>query len=346
MKPTGDRLPDDGLIARGEALLASLTAVVSARLVLDPKKGPHVHVLTTAETPVSEVSRTVMSALVLGMGFEVRADQITVVHSRLSRRELQGLLGLEAADPEPAPVLPEEPATGPPHANADSEGSESSLGGSAAVAERVPETKRWPETNRSSETKRSPETKPSPEKPSPEVKRSPETAGVPESQRLPEKRSAEPDLQRLALRDLQLKKSPDGGFDILVRLTSSDRSIGAQRDADGTEEDSLEVPASAALGVIQEFLRSGRGDGLPVMLRFLAAQHVRSSAHDVVVVLVEAEVGDRRIPLTGAASADQGVERASILATLQATNAFVAGTLTAEPANGTSGGTSAGASAR
>jgi hypothetical protein len=131
-----------------------------------------------------------------------------------------------------------------------------------------------------------------------------------------------------------LNKNPGGGFDILVRLTGNDRSIGAQREAAGTEDDSLEVPATAALGVIQEFLRSGRTDGRQTMLRFLAAQRVRSSAHDVVVVLVEADIGDRRIPLTGAASAYQGVERASILATLQATNAFVAGTLTANPVNG------------
>ena len=84
MKTTGNGVPvdglddglDDGLIESVEALLVSLTVVVSARLVLDPKKGPHVHVLVTAETPVSEVSRTVMSALVLGAGFEVRAGSM------------------------------------------------------------------------------------------------------------------------------------------------------------------------------------------------------------------------------------------------------------------------------
>ena len=148
-----------------------------------------------------------------------------------------------------------------------------------------------------------------------------------------------------------MHKNADGGFDILVRLTSKDRSIGAQRDAEGTEEDSLEVPASAALSVIEEFLRSGRegeahaegavpaGGGVPsrgtapVILRFMAAKHVRRHGHDVVVVLVEADVGGRKVPLTGAASASQGIERASILATLQATNAFVAGTLTTEAAN-------------
>ncbi len=147
---------------------------------------------------------------------------------------------------------------------------------------------------------------------------------------------SEVEFRRLELQDLQLERHPQGGFGISVRLADNDRSIGAQREAAGSEEDSLEVPASAALGVIEEFLRAGRDDGLSVVLRFMAARRLRHPQHDVVVVLVEAIVRGRRIPLTGAASANDGVERASILATLQATNAFVAGTLTATSANGSS----------
>ncbi len=52
MKPTDDG-GSDGLVERAEALLVSLSSVVSAKLVLDKKRGPHAHVLTTAETPVS-----------------------------------------------------------------------------------------------------------------------------------------------------------------------------------------------------------------------------------------------------------------------------------------------------
>jgi hypothetical protein len=63
------------------------------------------------------------------------------------------------------------------------------------------------------------------------------------------------------------------------------------------------------------------------VLRFLAARRLRHPQHDTVVVLVEAVVRGRQIPLTGAATVGDGVERASILATLQATNAFVAGSL-------------------
>ena len=66
---------------------------------------------------------------------------------------------------------------------------------------------------------------------------------------------------RLELKDLQLEKHPHGGFTISVRLADNDKTIAVEREAAGTEEDSLEVPASAALDVIQEFLRSGRTDG-------------------------------------------------------------------------------------
>jgi hypothetical protein len=48
-----------------------------------------------------------------------------------------------------------------------------------------------------------------------------------------------------------LSKNPQGGFAISVRLAAEDRSIGAEREAAGTEEDSLEVPANTSLGVIQ-----------------------------------------------------------------------------------------------
>ena len=142
------------------------------------------------------------------------------------------------------------------------------------------------------------------------------------------------DHRRLQLEDLELDKSAQGGFTISVRLADNDRSIAAQRDAAGTEQDLLEVPASAALEVIQEFLRAGREDGLSVALRFLSARRLRRPQHDVVVVLVEAVARGRRIPLTGAASANDGVERASVLATLQATNAFVVGTRTADSGDG------------
>lgn len=290
MTPTENQNPEGGLVQRVEVLLSSLTAVVSARVIIDEENGAHVHIIATSEMPVSEVSQSVMSALTWGLGFEVPSNQITVVQSSLSREELKALLRSETTDSTAPPAPPqelttEEPAAGGPDPKPsvpDTGLVEFSLGG----------TQREPPDG------------------------------------------AEVEFRRLELQDLQLEKHPQGGFGISVRLADTDRSIGAQREAAGTEEDFLEVPASAALGVIQEFLRVGRGDGLGVVLRFMAARRLRHPQHDVVVVLVEAVVRGRRIPLTGAASANDGVERASILATLQATNAFVAGTLTANSANG------------
>ncbi len=295
MTPTENQNPEGGLVQRVEVLLSSLTAVVSARVILDEEKGAQVHIIATSEMPVSEVSQAVMSALTWGLGLEVPSNQITVVQSSLSREELKALLGSEGANsspsspahkaPTPEKAVAEKAAADPPDPKAavpDTGLVEFSLGG---------------------------------------------TQGEPVG-------AAEAEFRRLELQDLRLEKHPQGGFGISVRLADNDRSIGAQREAAGTEEDSLEVPASAALGVIQEFLRVGRNDGLSVVLRFLAARRLRHPQHDVVVVLVEAVVRGRRIPLTGAASANDGVERASILATLQATNAFVAGTLTANSANG------------
>ena len=296
MTRTDTQDPEGGLVQRVEVLLSSLTAVVSARVVLDQPGGGHVHIIATDEVPVVEVSRAVMSALTWGLGLEVPSNNITVVQSKLSREELRSLLlRSEQSDPPPTPVTPEtplsitveNPPTGSPAAGqsvADTGLLEFSLGGTRG-----------------------------------------ETIG-----------ETEHSLRRLELQDLQLNKNPQGGFAISVRLADEDRSIGAEREAAGTEEDSLEVPASTALDVIQQFLRAGREDGPSAVFRFLAARRLRRPQHDVVVVVVEAVVRGRRIPLTGATSANDGVERASILATLQATNAFVAGTLPADSAIGSS----------
>ena len=76
MTATVDQNADGGLVERVESLLSSLTAVVSARVILDEEKGPQVHIIATSEMPVSEVSRAVISALTWGLGFEVPSSQI------------------------------------------------------------------------------------------------------------------------------------------------------------------------------------------------------------------------------------------------------------------------------
>ena len=314
MTATGDQSEDGGLVERVELLLSSLTSVVSARVILDQGTGTHVHIIATSEVPVSEVSRSVMSALNWGMGFELPPDHITVVQSRLSREELRALLlGPEESDPSSTPAAPESPPIG----STDPESTD-------------------PESTDTEST--DPEST-DPESTDPESTVPQST--VPNTGLLEFSLGAthgattsvsDLDIHRLELKDLQLDKNPEGGFSISVRLAYNDRSIGAQREAAGTEQDFLEVPASTTLAVIQEFLRAGREDAPSVLLRFLAARRLRHPQHDTIVVLVEAVVRGRRIPLTGAASAADGVERASILATLQATNAFVAGSLIADPA--------------
>ena len=61
-----------------------------------------------------------------------------------------------------------------------------------------------------------------------------------------------------------------------------------------------------------------------VLFRPVIRRKVIRTEHPIVV---EAVVRGRQIPLTGAASVSDGVERTSILAMLQATNAFVASSL-------------------
>jgi len=316
MTTTDDQSAEGGLAERVETLLGSLTAVVSARVVLDETAGPHVHIIATAEVPVAEVSRAVISALTWGLGLDVPSDNVTVVQSSLSRDELRALLlGSDMDDPPDIPVVQETPPT------------------ASTPTASLPAT--------SPPTAAPPPDSPPPDSPPPDS--TDPDRSVPDTGLLEfslggtggeQTGGSEIEVRRLELQDLQLERRPQGGFGISVRLADNDRSIGAQREAAGTEEDLLEVPASAALGVIQEFLRAGRKDGRSVVLKFLAARRLRRPQHDVVVVVVEAAVHGRRIPLTGAASANDGVERASILATLQATNAFVAGTLMANSADG------------
>lgn len=361
MTPNGDQGLDGGLVRRAEVLLSSLAGVVSARVILDQEKGAQVHIIATTELPVSEISRAVMSALTWGLGCSVPSDHITVVQSRLSREKLYALLGLEKADPPLTPVVPEPPPTDPPDPEPpvpDTELSEFSGGEAQAEKMRGSEEELTSllglETADPLPTPVVPEPPPAPAVPGPPP--APVVAGPPPTgppaPRPPisdtgliefsvggaqaERRvGLEEELPRLRLQDLQVNRSPEGGFGILVRLTDNDRSIGAERESGGTAEDSLEVPACATLGVIQEFLRTDRKDGPSVVFKFVAARRLHHPEHDVVIVVVEAAANGRRIPLTGAASAEEGVEKASILATLQATNAFVANNATTATGNGT-----------
>ena len=138
---------------------------------------------------------------------------------------------------------------------------------------------------------------------------------------------SELDRPRLKLEDFHISRRPEGGYGVGVRLGENGTSVPAVRVGGETEADLLQLPANTALDAIQGFLRKQRSDGPKVSLKLLGARRLRDPQHDVVAVLIAAAVNDRNVPLAGAASADQGVPQASVLATLQATNAFVADTL-------------------
>jgi hypothetical protein len=270
MTPAGHPIPDDAIIQRAEALLESLTAVVSARVLFDEEKGAEVHVFATEEMPVSEVSLAVMSALVWGLGFDVESGRVNVIQSRLPREELNSLLVPKKAEsstqeqgPDRVPPDPPSPETSIP----DTGLVEFSIGGS---------------------------------------------------------KSTEFDLPRLKLHDLTISRRPEGGQGILVRLGINGLSATALSEGGDTEQDMLELPAKAAIAAIQELLQLRQGEGQGVVLKLQGAGRLRYAQQDIVGVLVAAQINGRKVPLAGVAYAAQNVAQASIFATLQATNAFVA----------------------
>ena len=286
MIPAGDATADVGLIKRVEALLESLTAVVSARALIDEEKGTQVHLIVTTEMPMSEVSRAVMSALTWGIGLDVPPEQIMVVQSRLSRDELNDLLDRKKTESPTHGHSPEDRLLSPPSPQAsfpDTGLLEFSIGECDSTAADRPDF----------------------------------------------------DLRRFRLEDFRITKKRDGRWGVTVRLGANYNSIAALREGGETEADMLDVPANATLDAIQEFLHKQRTDGPGVALKLLGTRRLRHPHHDIVVVLIAALLNGRNVPLTGAASADQGVVQAAILATLQATNAFVAGTLLPEQPGGT-----------
>lgn len=131
--------------------------------------------------------------------------------------------------------------------------------------------------------------------------------------------------RRFTLVDFEVDHAPSGDLDIGVRLAGFGQAVDRRRAGSDDEASHLRLGASATLDAVHDLLRIGgwneRHDG---DLRSAGACRLRTGEHDLVVVLAEALMHGHRIPLAGAISADCGVERASITATLQATNALVA----------------------
>ena len=101
--------------------------------------------------------------------------------------------------------------------------------------------------------------------------------------------------------------------------------VDRRRNGSENEAAQLQLGASATLDAVHELLRlAGWSEYHDGDLRHAGACRLRTGEHDIVVVLAEALMNGHRVPLAGATSADDGVERASITATLQATNPLVA----------------------
>lgn len=131
--------------------------------------------------------------------------------------------------------------------------------------------------------------------------------------------------RRLTLVDFEVDRSPSGDLDVGVRLTGFGEAVDRSRNGSDNEAAHLELGASATLDGVHELLQiGGWSERHDRDLRHAGTSRLRTGEHDIVVVLAEALMDGRWVPLAGAASADSGVERASITAALQATNALVA----------------------
>lgn len=294
---------DAELARRAEALLESLAAVVSARVLLDQEIPPQVHVLSTNATPVSEVHAAVTSALLSGLELEVPASRISIAQSRLTRDELDVLLGRDSGQTEE-----DRPATSPTPGEEAAPQDESREGDQQSGGA-VPDT---PEDGPPHQTAT---------QPAPSLGNGDATSETPVGATAP----------RLELLSFHVVKNEAGGLDIGVRLGGAAGPVESRREGIDSHKGLHELPAAATLEAVQELLESVGWNGhRHVSLELLGTRRLVSARHDSVVVLVEATVDDRKLTLAGASSADNGTERASIMATLQATNQLVAGLQVAE----------------
>ncbi len=289
---------DAELARRAEALLESLAVVVSARVLLAPEMPARVHVLSTSAAPVSEVHAAVTSALLSGLELSVPADRISIAQSRLTRDELYVLLGREVGGPEE-----DQPGTSSTPSREAASETESRDGD--------PHGGRAHPTAEDSAPLQATAAAPSPSSGNGLV-----AAHTP----------VEAIVPRLEFLNFHVVKDEEGRLDIGVRLGGDAGPVESRREGSDSEEGLRELPAAATLEAVQDLLGSvGWNDHRHVSLELLGTRRLLSARHDSVVVLVEATVYGRKLTLAGACSADNGTERAAIMATLQATNQLVAG---------------------
>jgi hypothetical protein len=131
--------------------------------------------------------------------------------------------------------------------------------------------------------------------------------------------------KRLILADVAVDHGPSGNLDVGVRLTGFGETVDRRRQGSADETGQLELGASATFEAVHELLKAGGlSEAEGEELRHAGTYRLRTGGHDIVVVLGRASIDGRSVHMAGAASADNGVERAAIAAALQATNPLVA----------------------
>jgi hypothetical protein len=131
-------------------------------------------------------------------------------------------------------------------------------------------------------------------------------------------------VSRLTLADLHIVDEMGGKKEVGVRIVGGTNSFDGRRQAAGGDGALLRPIAEAALDAVSGLMqRAGR----PVALFLKEVRRFRRRGDQGVVVLVEATADGRKTLMSGAAFSAESFERTSVVAVLQATNAFVAGTL-------------------
>ena len=129
-------------------------------------------------------------------------------------------------------------------------------------------------------------------------------------------------VSRPALADLHIVAKLGGNQEVGVRITGGGGSFDGRCEAPGGGVALLRPLAEATLGAVAGLMRRG---GREVALMLKDVRRFKRRGDDGVVVLVEATVDGRKTLSSGAAFSADSLERASVVAVLQATNAFVAG---------------------
>jgi hypothetical protein len=129
-------------------------------------------------------------------------------------------------------------------------------------------------------------------------------------------------VSRPTLVDLNIVAKMGGKREVGVRIVGGGGSFDGRCEADGGGVALLRPLAEATLDAVGALMQRG---GREVALVLEDVRRFRKGGDDGVVVLVEVMVDGHKTLSSGAAFSVDSLERASVLAVLQATNAFVAG---------------------